>query len=52
MSVALYMDVHVPLPITSALPARRRMDSIRRHWEWQRRANKEELFDEVCQTSE
>ena len=30
-----------------ALPARKRVDSIRRHREWQRHADKEKLFDEV-----
>jgi hypothetical protein len=30
-----------------ALPARKRIDSVRRHREWQRHANKEKLFDEV-----
>jgi hypothetical protein len=29
------------------LPARKRMDSVRRHRDWQRHADKENLFDEV-----
>lgn len=30
-----------------ALPVRRRMDSVRRHREWQRHVDKKELFDAV-----